>query len=373
MAPERTNGINGTQLKNVPNNISSIPNASSLLSSSSLQPGNPPPIPLRQPVQNYSGFSDHRLFGSNYSGFGGYGSQYRAFSGYGGYNSYSPYSTYNNYGMFGGHSGDAENRFSQYVEENTRSTFQSFEAVLHTFSSMTMLLESTYFALTNSFRAILNVAESIGKLRSILNQLFSTFALIRFLKWLYRKIVRTTGYQNQNSINEELWDKSLAKIGNENVHNSSFWSGFLMFSAFFVVPYIIHKISNNIRNLQVKGKDPKEWQKIEEPSYIATVLYDFLATNNDELSVKAGQTVYLAPRSLQPKNLPGWCKATNNVNVGLIPSNYIKLIGQLKKVKKNETAIVNEEKSSESDPHSTNNNKKDIEPIRNDRTVENEV
>ena len=58
---------------------------------------------------------------------------------------------------------------------------------------MTMLLESTYFALTNSFRAILNVAESIGKLRSILNQLFSTFALIRFLKWLYRKIVRTTG------------------------------------------------------------------------------------------------------------------------------------------------------------------------------------
>ena len=62
------------------------------------------------------------------------------------------------------------------------------------------------------------------------------------------------GYQNQDSVNEELWDKSLAKIGNENVHNSSFWSGFLMFSVFFVVPYIIHKISNNIRNLQVKGK-----------------------------------------------------------------------------------------------------------------------
>mgnify|MGYP004603198907 CR=1 FL=1 len=97
------------------------------------------------------------------------------------------------------------------------------------------------------------------------------------------------------------------------------------------------------------------------------MLYDFVATNNDELSVKAGQTVYLAPRSLQPKNLPGWCKATNNVNVGLIPSNYIKLIGQLKKVKKNETAIVNEEKSSESE-HSTDNNKKDIESIR---TVEN--
>lgn len=58
---------------------------------------------------------------------------------------------------------------------------------------MTMLLESTYFALTNSFRAILNVAENVGKLRSTVNQLLSTFALIRFFKWLYRKIVHSTG------------------------------------------------------------------------------------------------------------------------------------------------------------------------------------
>lgn len=56
-----------------------------------------------------------------------------------------------------------------------------------------MLLESTYFALTNSFKAILSVAENIGRLRSTVGQLFSTFALIRFLKWLYRKITRSTG------------------------------------------------------------------------------------------------------------------------------------------------------------------------------------
>ncbi|XP_060826737.1 peroxisomal membrane protein PEX13 [Bombus pascuorum] len=379
MAPERTNGINGNHLKNVPNIINSIPNTSSPFPSSNLQPGNPPPVPPRQPVQSYSGLSDHRPFGSNYYGgygFGGYGNQYRGFNGYGGYSSYSsygPYSNYNNYGMFGGHSGDAENRFSQYVEENTRSTFQLIEAVLHTFSSMTMLLESTYFALTNSFRAILNVAENVGKLRSTVNQLLSTFALIRFFKWLYRKIVHSTGYQNQDSINEELWDKSLAKVGIVNVHNSSYWSGFLIFSVFFVVPYIIHKISNNIKNMQVKGKDPKEWQDIEEPAYIATVLYDFVATHNDELSIKAGQKVYLPPKSLQPKNLPGWCKATDNVNVGLIPYNYIKVIGQLKKVKRdNETNSVNEEKSSTNES-SNHSNRKDSQPIRNDRTVENEA
>lgn len=61
------------------------------------------------------------------------------------------------------------------------------------------------------------------------------------------------GYQNQDSINEELWNKSLAKVRSVNIHNSSYWSGFLIFSVFFVVPYIIHKISNNIKNMQIKG------------------------------------------------------------------------------------------------------------------------
>lgn len=84
-------------------------------------------------------------------------------------------------------------RFFQYVEDSTRPTFHLIETILHTFSSMTMLLESTYFALTNSFKAILSVAENVRKLHSTLGQLFSTFALIRFLKWLYRKIVRNTG------------------------------------------------------------------------------------------------------------------------------------------------------------------------------------
>lgn len=54
-------------------------------------------------------------------------------------------------------------------------------------------------------------------------------------------------------MNEEIWDKSLGKIGSENVPTSSYWSGFLIFSAFFVIPYLVHKISSNIKNVQMKG------------------------------------------------------------------------------------------------------------------------
>ncbi|CAK9808164.1 Peroxisomal membrane protein PEX13 [Anthophora plagiata] len=372
MAPEKTSGLNVNHLKNVPNILTSIPSAPSPFPSSNVQPGNPPPLPPRQPAQSYSGFND-RPFGSNYyGGYGfGYGNQYRGLNGYGGYSSFGPYSNYNNYGTFNGHNGNPESRFYQYVEESTRPTFQLIETVLQTFSSMTMLLESTYFALTNSFKAILSVAENFGKLRSTINQLFSTFALIRFIKWLYRKIVRGTGFQDQNTINDQLWDKSLAKIGGENVHNSSFWSGFLVFSVFFIIPYMIHKISSSIKQMHIKGSDPKEWHQCEEPAYIATVLYDFVATNNDELSVKAGQKVCLAPWSLQPKNSPGWCKATDNMNVGLIPYNYVKVIGQLKKMKKNnEISSPNEDKSSTSENQQCSNNK-DSETMKSDETIEN--
>ncbi|XP_031831559.1 peroxisomal biogenesis factor 13 isoform X2 [Nomia melanderi] len=302
MAPGKSSDNAGNLLRNSPQIASSLTNTPTPFPTVSNQLGNPPPIPPRQPAQNYSGFNDYRLYGSNYYGGYGYGlgNQYRGPSGFGGYSSYgcSPYSNYNNYGMFNNHSGDAEN----------------------------------------------SVAENVGRLRSTLGQLFSTFALIRFVKWLYRKIVRNNGFEHEGSMNEELWKKSLAKIGNENV-NTSFWSGFLIFSVFFVIPYMIHKITNNIKNVQVKGKDPKDWYQYDQPVFVATALYDFTASNNEELSLRAGQKLYLAPQALQPKNMPGWCRATDNANVGLIPYNYIKIIGQLKKRNESDVISLNEEKS----------------------------
>lgn len=69
-------------------------------------------------------------------------------------------------------------------------------------------------------------------------------------------------------------------------------------------------------------------------------MYDFVAASNDELSFKTGQKLWLAPQSLHPKTLPGWWKATDSINVGLIPSSYVTIVGQLKK--KTETnPIVN--------------------------------
>lgn len=71
--------------------------------------------------------------------------------------------------------------------------------------------------------------------------------------------------------------------------------------------------------------------KYNEPLYTATALYDFVAGSSEELSLKTGQKLWLAPQALQPKNLPGWWKATDSINVGLIPATYVTIVGQLKK------------------------------------------
>lgn len=262
MGSERSHVTQTNQLRNSTSAVNSTSGPSGAIGLPQTQNGPPPPIPPRQTTQNYSGYNDYRPFASNYyNGYGagyGYGNQYRSYGGYGSFG-YSPYSTmagYNSYGPMGGPSGDVESRFLQYAEESTRSTFRVIETVLQTFSSLTMLLESTYFAMTNSFRAILSVAENIARLKSTLGQLLSTFALIRFLKWLYKKVMGIAGIASNNP-DEVLWERTLARANRgENPTNvPSSWSGLLMFSVFVIIPYIIHRISSNAKQLQAQGNN----------------------------------------------------------------------------------------------------------------------
>ncbi|XP_020286147.1 peroxisomal membrane protein PEX13 [Pseudomyrmex gracilis] len=328
MAPGN-NILNSNQLRNS-NISSSLPG-----SSPPFQPTGaiPPPLPPRQSVDNYVGYRPYNST-YNYGNFG-YGGGYRGYGGYGSFGSYLPYSG-NSYGSIGGYSGDAEHRFQQYLEESTRSTFSVVETILHTFSSITMLLDSTYFALTSSFRAILSVADNIGKLRSTIGQLFSTFALLRVLKWAYRKVLMMLGVQTQSAISENLWQQSVTQVSNGeqilpgNGRISPFVN-FLIFGVFVSIPFLIHKLSNSLRLSQIRVDDPKEWVKCEDPVCVATAIYDFTSLSSGELNLRAGQKIWLAPRSLQPKNSSGWWLATDSASVGLVPANYVTIVGQLKK------------------------------------------
>lgn len=170
----------------------------------STQIANPPPIPPRPYCQTavaqslmYNQMSPYGgaglygsaggLFGSSMYGAGGYGSY-----GLGGYSGYGGMSGYNRFGggggMYGGlNPSDPENRFIQLAEESSRPAFQSIESLVMAIGNIASMLDSTFFALTNSFRAVLGVAANFGRLRGVFAQFWSTFALFRAFSWIYKK------------------------------------------------------------------------------------------------------------------------------------------------------------------------------------------
>lgn len=79
------------------------------------------------------------------------------------------------------------------AEESSRPAFQSIESLVHAFGSVSFMLESTFNAIYNSFRAVLAVAENFGRLRTMFGQVYSTFAVMRILQWLYKKLLYLIG------------------------------------------------------------------------------------------------------------------------------------------------------------------------------------
>jgi peroxin-13 len=99
-----------------------------------------------------------------YGSFGtGYGSMYNSTM-YGGYHT-SPFGG----ASAGGYGIGNTNSFMRSAEESSRGAFQSIESVVHAFSAVSAMFESTYYAVYNSFRAVVGVADQFYRLKTHLS------------------------------------------------------------------------------------------------------------------------------------------------------------------------------------------------------------
>lgn len=101
-----------------------------------------------------------------------------------------------NMGAFPGAYGsgnDAERRFIQYAEQQSRSTFANIENIVQAVGSFAAMLDNTFFAMTSSFRAVLSVAENFGRLRSVFGHVWYTINIFRLFSWFYRKCLQLLG------------------------------------------------------------------------------------------------------------------------------------------------------------------------------------
>ncbi|XP_074062885.1 peroxisome biogenesis factor 13 [Macrotis lagotis] len=300
----------------------------------------PPPI-LPRPSQQ-SGNSTLNTFRPAYtsfsSGYGAYGNSF--------YGSYNPY----NYG-YGGLGYNRfrmddlpPSRFVQQAEESSRGAFQSIESIVHAFASVSMMMDATFSAVYNSFRAVLDVANHFSRLKIHFTKVFSAFALVRTIRYLYRRLQQMMGLR-RGSENEDLWAESegtVACLGPEDraANSAKSWPIFLFFAVILGGPYLIWKL---LSTHSEKVTATTSWASGEDDHVVARAEYDFAAVSEEEISFRAGDLLNLAPKEQQPK-VRGWLLASlDGQTTGLVPANYVKILGRRRGRKTVELSKITEQ------------------------------
>ncbi|XP_055629888.1 peroxisomal membrane protein PEX13 isoform X2 [Toxorhynchites rutilus septentrionalis] len=279
------------------------------------QPPLVPPRPFQSNINNsYGNYNRFNLSSFPYSGAGG---GYGTFGGYG-------YNNYNNVygGGYGfGSSTYPEQRFITMAEENSRSAFQNIESLVGTVSNIAAMLDSTFFALTSSFRAVLGVASNFAHLRGVFAQLWTSFALFRWIIWtLYLLRIRKTDPSIEGFKDAFRSAEIETRAGYQPKGSSA---PILLFLGFIMsAPYLLMKLFGNENDTKY-AQDPKTWQNPIE----AVALYNFNSSNPNELTIYAGERLSIAPRVVQTEhNLinTGWVLASkDSTTCGLIPISYV--------------------------------------------------
>ncbi|KAJ7484554.1 Peroxin 13, N-terminal region-domain-containing protein [Mycena latifolia] len=173
------------------------------------------------------GASPYSRLGAGYGGYGGLSSYGGAYGGYGGamggYGGYgmSPYSSmgmgmspYSGYGGgmgMGGMGGmgmggvgmplDANGMpipsLTQTLESTTQHTFTLLHSIVHTFSGVAQMLESTFMATHSSFFAMVGVIDQFGHLRNALGSVLGLFGLMRWMRELLTGAPPRAGMQGE--------------------------------------------------------------------------------------------------------------------------------------------------------------------------------
>ncbi|RNA31362.1 peroxisome biogenesis factor 13 [Brachionus plicatilis] len=257
---------------------------------------------------------------------------YSSYSGLNSYNYSAPFNTAS-YGI-GGY--NSSNSFLRAAEENSRGAFQSIESVVQAFSAVSAMFESTYYAVYNSFRAVVGVADQFYRLKTHLSGILSALAVVRVVKFLYKKCVRMLRMAAHRITNRpiaedisDLWNESKIlteseRFIKENTKRPTNWPLVMFLAVVVGGPWLIWKILSSIES----NKDDSLWMSAKIDHFIAVSEFDYDALNNDEISFRKGQKIIIAPKEFQPK-LRGWLLGSiDGKTAGIMPANYLKILGK---------------------------------------------
>jgi peroxin-13 len=145
--------------------------------------------------------------------------------------------------------------FAQLAMDESRSAFSSIESVIHTFRSVSLMLESTFNSVFSSFRAMTDVFEQFSRIRSEISMLYPFVLLGRILKYVYHRLLRLLRIRRAMPNNaDETWSTIYQHLQQtaqtvDNTTSATSSSGLLV-ALFFIVsfgmPMLMLKFLNSI-------------------------------------------------------------------------------------------------------------------------------
>lgn len=160
------------------------------------------------------------------------------------------------------------------------------------------------------------------------SQVLSALSAFKIIKYLYAKFLYLFGLATNNpQFAESVWrsasSSSSPPMSESDIKQSARWPILLYLGLVFSAPYIIWKLLGPL----VSGQSEADWVSGEGEHYQASVLHTFTQEREGELTIEAGTNIRLAPKHLQPK-VRGWLLAASQGTTGLVPANYIQILGR---------------------------------------------
>lgn len=212
------------------------------------------------------------------------------------------------------------------ANQQVEATFQSIQSVVQAFSSISMMLESTYMAVHSSFRAVMDVADHFIHLKDSLSGVLSITAMFNTIQWFFKRLLYMFNLVNDDQAWSQSVDKAAkaiekgqASIFDNAKSQSSSWPMLIFLGVAMSAPYMIYQ-------LQKPAANSNKWMTQEDSHYVGEALYDFATNQPNEISLKAGMKVIIAPKEQQP-SVTDWLLATvDGKKAGLVPMNYVKIL-----------------------------------------------
>lgn len=185
---------------------------------------------------------------------GGYTNGYGGYGGPNGYNNMQYGYGGNRYGLE--YNNAPSSSFVEQAEQNSRIAFDSVHSIVQAFGSIAMMLESTFFAVHSSFRAVLGVADHFSRLRENLVQIVGENFVVKWLQSIFRKVMVLLGLRTASSV-EEVWNKvrSVTRDSTKQQQNRAWksWPLLLFFGVVLGTPWLIWKFLSSLGNEDVRN------------------------------------------------------------------------------------------------------------------------